>query len=84
VLLPMQGPLQAAAEAIRDGIMSAFIDGPGGAELVFLDAGENGERTDSAYFEARDMGVDGSLARCRNLPSRPCSSSPAWPHLYSH
>jgi uncharacterized protein len=58
VLLPMQGALQAAAEAIRDGIMSAFMDGPGSAELVFLDVGENGERTDSAYFEARDMGVD--------------------------
>ena len=58
VLLPMQGPLQAAGEAIRDGIMSAFMDNPGGAELVFLDAGENGERADSAYSEARARGAD--------------------------
>ncbi len=58
VLLPSQGPLQAAAEAIRDGIMSAYMESPGGAELVFLDTGEAGELIDSAYLKARDEGVD--------------------------
>ncbi|MSQ99735.1 MAG: penicillin-binding protein activator, partial [Xanthomonadales bacterium] len=58
VLLPRQGPLQAAAEAIRDGIMSAYMESPGGAELMFLDTGEAGELIDSAYLKAKDKGVD--------------------------
>jgi len=58
VLLPRQGPLQAAAEAIRDGIMSAYMGNPGGAELMFLDTGEAGELTDSAYSKAKDKGAD--------------------------
>lgn len=58
VLLPKSGPLQAAAEAIRDGILSAFMENPGGAELVFLSTGEQGESTAAAYFEARDLGAD--------------------------
>jgi len=58
VLLPGRGPLQAAAEAIRDGIMSAYLESPGGAELIFLDTGEAGELTDSAYLKAKDQGTD--------------------------
>jgi outer membrane PBP1 activator LpoA protein len=58
VLLPESGRLQAAAEAIRDGILSAFISNPNGAELVFLSTGEEGELTASAYFEARELGAD--------------------------
>ncbi len=57
VLLPESGRLQAAAEAIRDGIMNAFLDHPGGAELLFLSTGAEGELATSAYFEARDQGA---------------------------
>jgi len=58
VLLPASGRLQPAAEAIRDGILSAFLDHPGGAELHFLSTGDEGELAPSAYFEARELGVD--------------------------
>ena len=57
VLLPGAGRLQAAAEAIRDGIMSAFLDAPGGAELMFLSTGEDGEQVTAAYDEARSRGA---------------------------
>jgi hypothetical protein len=57
VLLPESGRLQAAAEAIRDGITSAFLDHPGGAELLFFSTGAEGELAASAYFEARDQGA---------------------------
>jgi len=57
VLLPESGRLQAAAEAIRDGIMDAYVDNPGGAELFFLTTGKEGELATSAYFEARDLGA---------------------------
>jgi outer membrane PBP1 activator LpoA protein len=58
VLLPEYGRLKVAAEAIRDGIMNAFIANPGGAELIFLSTGDNGELAASAYFEARDQGAE--------------------------
>jgi outer membrane PBP1 activator LpoA protein len=58
VLLPESGRLQAAAEALRDGVVSAFLDHPGGAELLFLSSGDQGALIPSAYFEARDQGAD--------------------------
>ena len=57
VLLPGAGRLQAASEALRDGIMSGFLDSPGGAEIFFLSTGEEGELATSAYLEARDLGA---------------------------
>jgi outer membrane PBP1 activator LpoA protein len=57
VLLPGSGRLEAAADALRDGIMSAYLDSPGGAEIFFLSTGESGELTASAYLEARDLGA---------------------------
>jgi outer membrane PBP1 activator LpoA protein len=58
VLLPDSGRLLAASEAIRDGMMSAYLNQPGGAELFFVSSGTEPESAASAYFEARDMGAD--------------------------
>ncbi len=58
VLLPTSGRLQAAADALRDGIMSAYMDNPAGAELVFIPTGEEAESAPSAYFEARERGAE--------------------------
>jgi outer membrane PBP1 activator LpoA protein len=58
VLLPQSGRLQAAAEALRDGLASAFIDNPGQSQLLFIDSGAEPESIPGAYFEARDLGAD--------------------------
>jgi outer membrane PBP1 activator LpoA protein len=58
VLLPESGRLKAAGEAIRDGVMSAYMDSPGGAEVLFFTTGEDEQSAISAYFNALDAGVD--------------------------
>lgn len=58
VLLPTSGRLQAAAEAIRDGMVSAFLDNPGQSQIIFVDSGNEPDSIPGAYFEARDLGAD--------------------------
>jgi hypothetical protein len=58
ILLPESGRLKAAGEAIRDGVMSAYLENPGGAEILFFATGEDEQSAISAYFNALDAGVD--------------------------
>lgn len=58
VLLPGGGRFQPASEALRDGIMSAYLNQPGGAEVTFHSTGDEGERAAAAYFEAREQGAE--------------------------
>jgi len=58
ILLPGSGRLQVAADAIRDGFLSAYLDNPGNTKVFFLSTGEEGELAHSAYFEALDLGAD--------------------------
>jgi len=58
VLLPLSGRLQAAATAMRDGMVSAFLDNPGDSQVVFIDSGSEADSIPGAYFEARDQGAD--------------------------
>lgn len=58
ILIPGNGRLQAAAEAIRDGIMSAYLENSGGAEILFYPTGDDEQSAISAYFNALDSGVD--------------------------
>jgi len=58
VLLPQSGRLKAAGDAIRDGIMSAYLDNPGGAEILFFTTGDDEQSAIAAYFNALDAGVD--------------------------
>jgi len=58
VLLPQSGGLKAAGEAIRDGVMSAYLNNPGGAEILFFTTGDDEQSAIAAYFNALDAGAD--------------------------
>jgi len=58
VLLPESGRLSAASAAIRDGLVSAYLENPGGAEIRFFATGDEPESAISAYFSAMDLGAD--------------------------
>jgi outer membrane PBP1 activator LpoA protein len=57
ILLPTEGGLSTAAKAIRDGIMSAYLDQPGDAVIRFYSSGENSESAIAAYQQASDDGA---------------------------
>ena len=58
ILLPESGRLKAAGDAIRDGVMTAYLQNPGGAEILFFTTGEDEQSAISAYFNALDAGAD--------------------------
>jgi outer membrane PBP1 activator LpoA protein len=58
VLLPESGRLKAAGDAIRDGVMSAYMENPGSAEILFFTTGEDRQSAIAAYFNALDAGAD--------------------------
>ncbi len=57
VLLPANGPLSSAAKAIRDGIMSAYLDQPGDSVIRFYASGQSSESAIAAYQQALDDGA---------------------------
>ncbi|GMR15672.1 MAG: hypothetical protein BMS9Abin30_1311 [Gammaproteobacteria bacterium] len=57
VLLPAEGRLSAAAKAIRDGIMSAYLDQPGDSVIRFYSSGHSSESAIAAYQQASDDGA---------------------------
>ena len=66
VLLPASGRLAAAGNAIRDGLISAWLDHPARTELVFLPVGDEPQSALDAYREAEQAGfpwVIGPLRR---------------------
>lgn len=56
VLLPTQGGLAAAGDAIRDGLISAFLEHPTGSTLDFLAFDDTTEAAVEAYQLAIDSG----------------------------
>ena len=58
VLLPGSGRLEAASDALRDGLLSAYLEDPGGAELRFFATGDDNQSAISAYFNALDAGAE--------------------------
>jgi hypothetical protein len=58
VLLPLSGRLKTAGEAIRDGILSAYLDNPGGAEILVFATGDDPQSAIAGYFSALDAGAD--------------------------
>jgi len=56
VLLPTEGGLAAAGKAIRDGIISAYMEQPGGSVIRFYSSGDNTESAMAAYYQAREEG----------------------------
>lgn len=57
VLLPAEGGLSAVSKAIRDGILSAYLEQPGAAELRFYSSGETSESAIMALQQALDDGA---------------------------
>ena len=57
-LLPADGRLAAAGEAVRDGLMSAYLAEPGGAELLLFPTGDDPQSAIAAYFSAFDAGAE--------------------------
>jgi outer membrane PBP1 activator LpoA protein len=58
VLLPTQGGLAAAGRAIRDGLLSAYLENPGASTLSFLETGESPAQAVAAYRQAIESGAD--------------------------
>lgn len=66
VLLPTEGPLEAAGDAIRDGIVAGWLDNPARSELVFVPVAEDPLSAVAAYRTIEDGGfqwVIGPLRR---------------------
>ncbi len=57
ILLPTEGGLGAAANAIRDGILSAYLEQPGDAAIRFYSSGNDSEAAIAAYLQAREDGA---------------------------
>jgi len=57
VLLPTEGSLAGSAKAIRDGIMSAYLDQPGKSVIRFYSSGENSASAIAAYRQAWEDGA---------------------------
>ncbi|RPH96910.1 MAG: penicillin-binding protein activator [Lysobacterales bacterium] len=58
VLLPASGGFRTAGDALRDGLISAYLAQPGGGELLFFPTGDDNQSAISAYFNALDAGAD--------------------------
>jgi outer membrane PBP1 activator LpoA protein len=58
VLLPASGGFRPAGDALRDGLLSAYLDQPAGGELLFFPTGDDDPSAISAYFNALDAGAD--------------------------
>jgi outer membrane PBP1 activator LpoA protein len=58
VLLPETGRLSTAGMAVRDGLLSAFMENPGSTEIHFFPTGDEPETAISAYFSALDAGAE--------------------------
>jgi outer membrane PBP1 activator LpoA protein len=58
VLLPAEGGLAAAGSAIRDGMLSAYLEAPAGSKLTFYNTGSEPATLVSAYFQALEDGAD--------------------------
>lgn len=57
VLLPETGPLSAAGQAIRDGLISAYLDHPRNLTLSFYPTGDDPQSAVSSYFQAMRDGA---------------------------
>jgi len=57
-LLPDTASLRSAGDAIRDGLLSAYLDQPGGGSLLFFSTNDDSQSTIAAYFSALDAGAD--------------------------
>ncbi|NOR20955.1 MAG: ABC transporter substrate-binding protein, partial [Xanthomonadales bacterium] len=74
ILLPTEGGLAAASRAIRDGILSAYLEQPGESEIRFYSSGETPESAIAAYLQAREDGAMQIIGPLRISSTRALSS----------
>ena len=74
ILLPTHGGLAAAARAIRDGILSAYLEKPGDSVIRFYSSGENSESAFSAYLQAIHDGATQIIGPLRVESTRALAS----------
>ena len=74
ILLPAEGGLGAVAKAIRDGILSAYLEQPGDAVIRFYSSGENSESAIAAYLQAREDGATQIIGPLRVESTRALTS----------
>jgi outer membrane PBP1 activator LpoA protein len=70
ILLPIEGGLAAASKAIRDGIVSAYLERPGNSSIRFYSSGETGESAIAAYLQAREDGATQIVGPLRTESTR--------------
>lgn len=76
ILLPTEGGLTSAANAIRDGIVSAYLNKPGDSELRFYSSGKTRESAIAAYMQAREDGATQIVGPLRLDSTRALASMP--------
>lgn len=74
VLLPEEGGLAPAARAIRDGILSAYLEQPGNTSIRFYSSGKNAESAIAAYRQAREDGATQVIGPLRLAATRALSA----------
>ena len=74
ILLPTEGGLAAASKAIRDGILSAYLEHPGDSVLRFYSSGETSETALGAFIQAREDGATQIIGPLRIDSTRALSS----------
>ena len=74
ILLPTEGGLGAAAKAIRDGILSAYLEHPGDAAIRFYSSGNDSESAIAAYLQAREDGATQIIGPLRINSTRALSN----------
>ena len=74
VLLPAEGGLAAAANAIRDGILSAYLEQPGDSVIRFYSSGESSEAAFAAYLQASEDGATQIIGPLRIESTRALAS----------
>lgn len=57
ILLPTEGSLATAAKAIRDGIVSAYLEQPGESVIRFYSSGQDSASAIAAYLQAKQDGA---------------------------
>lgn len=70
VLLPTEGGLASASRAIRDGILSAYLEQPGDTTIRFYSSGKNSESAINAYLQARAEGATQIIGPLRIISTR--------------
>jgi outer membrane PBP1 activator LpoA protein len=74
ILLPSEGGFANAAKAIRDGILSAYLEQPENSVIRFYSSGENSKSALAAYLQAREDGATQIIGPLRIESTRALAS----------